>query len=215
MNFARRQTKDFVDELLAFTGSYKEKHAGARSKLTSSLKVMTGWSYRDGSKTQQTRSWSFMRMSLSNVDSGDNIEIEKEKTKGIVLLHGLPGTGKTTYLLRYLIGRDQKKVLFLSPDVARQPWWILILYSCWSTIRILCWSLKMRRTSLWIAKWITALRWVTCLTFRTVCSRIFECSVGCAHSTVRCSLIDSALMRKGRLIAKYEFGKLGIDRHSV
>ena len=43
--------------------------------------------------------------------------LNRSKDKGIVLLHGLPGTGKTTYL-RYLIGKIKKRVLFLSPNVA-------------------------------------------------------------------------------------------------
>ena len=43
--------------------------------------------------------------------------LAKENDKGIVLLHGLPGTGKTTYL-RYLIGNLKKKVMFVSPSVA-------------------------------------------------------------------------------------------------
>jgi len=41
----------------------------------------------------------------------------RKNDKGIVLLHGLPGTGKTTYL-RYLVGRLKKKVIFLSPAIA-------------------------------------------------------------------------------------------------
>ncbi len=41
----------------------------------------------------------------------------QKNDKGIVLLHGLPGTGKTTYL-RYLVGKIKKSVLFLSPSVA-------------------------------------------------------------------------------------------------
>ena len=41
----------------------------------------------------------------------------RKKDKGIVLLHGLPGTGKTTYL-RYMVGRLKKKVIFLSPAIA-------------------------------------------------------------------------------------------------
>src|SRR6478752_1717809 len=41
----------------------------------------------------------------------------KKDDKGIVLLHGLPGTGKTTYL-RYLAGMLKKQVLFLSTSVA-------------------------------------------------------------------------------------------------
>src|ERR1700759_756101 len=43
--------------------------------------------------------------------------LRQKKDKGIVLLHGLPGTGKTTYL-RHLIGRIKKKILFISPTVA-------------------------------------------------------------------------------------------------
>ena len=43
--------------------------------------------------------------------------LNKKNDKGIVLLHGLPGAGKTTYL-RYLIGKIKKRVLFLSPSVA-------------------------------------------------------------------------------------------------
>lgn len=51
------------------------------------------------------------------VDSIIKERLEKENDKGIVLLHGLPGTGKTTYL-RHLIGGLKKKVLFVSPGVA-------------------------------------------------------------------------------------------------
>jgi hypothetical protein len=51
------------------------------------------------------------------VDRTIQNRLMKKDDKGIVLLHGLPGTGKTTYL-RYLIGRLKKKVLFLSPAVA-------------------------------------------------------------------------------------------------
>lgn len=43
--------------------------------------------------------------------------LNKKDDKGIVLLHGLPGTGKTTYL-RHLVGRIRKKVMFLSPNIA-------------------------------------------------------------------------------------------------
>jgi flagellar biosynthesis GTPase FlhF len=43
--------------------------------------------------------------------------LNRKNDKGIVLLHGLPGAGKTTYL-RFLIGKIKKRVLFLSPSVA-------------------------------------------------------------------------------------------------
>src|SRR5207253_1643330 len=43
--------------------------------------------------------------------------LSRQNDKGIVLLHGIPGTGKTTYL-RHLIGELNKKILFVSPSVA-------------------------------------------------------------------------------------------------
>lgn len=43
--------------------------------------------------------------------------LNKKEDKGIVLLHGLPGTGKTTYI-RYLVGKLKKKVLLVPPAMA-------------------------------------------------------------------------------------------------
>ena len=54
---------------------------------------------------------------FTSVDATIKKRLTKENDKGIVLLHGLPGTGKTTYL-RHLIGSLKKKVLFVSPGIA-------------------------------------------------------------------------------------------------
>jgi hypothetical protein len=43
--------------------------------------------------------------------------IKKKGTKGLYLFHGLPGTGKSTYI-KYLINSQNKKVIFLSPKMA-------------------------------------------------------------------------------------------------
>lgn len=43
--------------------------------------------------------------------------LRKPKTKGLFLFHGVPGTGKSTYI-KYLIHRLNKKVIFLSPKMA-------------------------------------------------------------------------------------------------
>jgi MoxR-like ATPase len=40
--------------------------------------------------------------------------LNQKNDKGIVLLHGLPGTGKTTYL-RHLIGKIKKESCFCRP----------------------------------------------------------------------------------------------------
>ena len=43
--------------------------------------------------------------------------LKKPKTKGLYLFHGLPGTGKSTYI-KYLIHQQNKRVIFLSPKTA-------------------------------------------------------------------------------------------------
>ena len=43
--------------------------------------------------------------------------IKKKQAKGLYLFHGIPGTGKSTYI-KYLIHQQNKKVIFLSPSMA-------------------------------------------------------------------------------------------------
>ena len=43
--------------------------------------------------------------------------LAKENDKGLVLLHGKPGTGKTSYI-RYLVTMTKKSVIFLPPNMA-------------------------------------------------------------------------------------------------
>jgi hypothetical protein len=43
--------------------------------------------------------------------------LKQKKQKGLFLFHGLPGTGKSTYI-KYLIHQQNKKVIFISPKMA-------------------------------------------------------------------------------------------------
>ena len=127
-----------------------------------------------------------------------------------MLLHGLPGTGKTTYL-RYLIGKIKKRVLFLSPNVAgnlMNPDFIDLLIKNPNTVLVIedAENIIMdRRTNsssavsnlLNISDGLLA----DFLNVQLICT--FNSSL---------TMVDSALMRKGRLIAKYEFGKLSIAK---
>lgn len=152
----------------------------------------------------------FYEDDFKEVDSIIQKRLNQKNDKGIVLLHGLPGTGKTTYL-RYLVGRLKKRVLFLSPNVASNlmdPDFIDLLIDNPNTIVIVedAENIIMdRRTSgssavsnlLNISDGLLA----DFLNVQLICT--FNSSV---------TMVDSALMRKGRLIAKYEFGKLSVSK---
>jgi hypothetical protein len=134
--------------------------------------------------------------------------LNKQKDKGIVLLHGIPGTGKTTYL-RYLISRIRKRILFMSPAAANDltnPDFIELLTSHPDTVVIIedAENVIMDRKHnpgssvsnlLNISDGLLA----DFLNVQLICT--FNSSL---------TLIDNALLRKGRLIAKYEFGKLNV-----
>lgn len=136
--------------------------------------------------------------------------LNQKNDKGIVLLHGLPGTGKTTYL-RYLIGNIKKRVLFLSPSVAdnlmnpdfielmiRNPNTVLVIEDAENIIMDRKYSSGSSVSNLLnISDGLLA----DFLNVQLICT--FNSSL---------TMIDSALMRKGRLIAKHEFGKLSIEK---
>jgi hypothetical protein len=136
--------------------------------------------------------------------------LNNKNDKGIVLLHGLPGTGKTTYL-RYLIGKIKKRVMFMSPSVAgnlMNPDFIEMLTNNPNTVVVIedaeniIMDRKFNSSSavsnlLNISDGLLA----DFLNVQLICT--FNNSL---------TLVDSALTRKGRLIAKYEFGKLSVAK---
>lgn len=145
--------------------------------------------------------------------SVDSIILEKlnqEDGKGLVMLYGEPGTGKTSYIRR-IINHVNKRVLYLPPDMATElsnPGLVPFLTDIPNSILIVedAENVLIKRQG----------------QHNQAISNILNLSDGLfgdclniqilATFNTNLSNIDEALLRKGRLIAKYEFKKLSEDR---
>ncbi len=132
--------------------------------------------------------------------------LQKPKSHGLVLLHGKPGTGKTTYI-RYLAAQLTKRMVYFPPYMASHissPELINFLMDQEESILVLedadnVISKRMGSDS-------------------SAISNLLNLSDGllgqCLHIPVICTFnmmqteLDAALLRKGRLLGMYEFSPL-------
>ena len=136
--------------------------------------------------------------------------LNKKEDKGIVLLHGLPGTGKTTYL-RYLVGKIKKRVLFIPPDMAAQianPELVRLLIDHPNSVLVIedAENIIMQRQ----AGSDSAVSNLLNISDGLL-SDFLNVQIVCTFNS-NMSVVDKALLRKGRLIASYEFTKLSIRK---
>jgi len=139
--------------------------------------------------------------------------LNKRNDKGVILLYGPPGTGKTTYL-RYLIAKIRKKVLFIPPDIAANianPDFINVLINNPNSI------LVIEDAENIIIDRKQAERSVVSVLLNLSDGLLSDClnvQIICTFNT-ELSSVDTALLRKGRLIAKYEFQKLKKEKAQI
>lgn len=202
---------DFIQECTALMKIFKERQRRKPLEINLISRGRNGFEFRQLEvKRTKLDIDLFYEDDFKAVNDTILKRLNNDKDKGIVLLHGLPGTGKTTYL-RYLIGKIKKRVLFVSPNVAgdiTNPDFIQLLVSNPNSVLIIedAENVIMDRK----------------LNNNASVSNLLNISDGLLADFLNVQLIctfnspvamvDSALMRKGRLIAKYEFGKLGIEK---
>lgn len=133
-------------------------------------------------------------------------KLQKPKSHGLVLLHGKPGTGKTTYI-RYLASQLTKRMIYFPPFMASHissPELINFLMDQEESILVL------EDADNVISKRMGS--------ENSAISNLLNLSDGllgqCLHIPVICTFniqqteLDAALLRKGRLLGMYEFKPL-------
>jgi len=138
-------------------------------------------------------------------------KLNEKNGKGIILLHGKPGTGKTTYI-RHLTSLVEKEIIFLPNnmvDVLATPEFIPFMMKYPNSILIIEDAEKVVRNRNGNGN-------------ETAVSNLLNLSDGILGDCLKTqivatfntdrNLIDKALLRKGRLIAEYMFDDLCIDK---
>ncbi|WP_210520630.1 AAA family ATPase [Hymenobacter terricola] len=136
--------------------------------------------------------------------------LQQPEEKGIVILHGPPGTGKTSYI-RHLCGLTDKPKLFIPPNLAARiadPEFINLLHDNTNSILLIedAEELLAKRDG----QGGNAVSNLLNLSDGLL-SDGFHIQIVCTFNA-ELARIDKALLRKGRLIASYRFEPLAIEK---
>lgn len=207
----RKTELEKINALLEGLKHYFEKNSGREPRISVLVRGSDGISLKKMKLTKP-------RMNLNDNYNDDFIEVHriissrlrKKNDKGLVVLHGKPGTGKTFYI-RHLTSTTKKDVIFLPPhlaDAITNPDLMGVLINNPNSIFIIedAENIIVDRDTRGGSPVSTILNIADGLL-----SDFLHIQIICSFNT-DISNIDSALTRKGRLIAKYEFKELTVDK---
>jgi|SRR5688572_26662252 hypothetical protein len=151
---------------------------------------------------------------FADVDSIITQSLAKNEA-GIILLHGYPGTGKTTYI-KHLISRFQdKEFIFIQNDFVKdllKPAFISFLLNNKNAILIIedAEKVVITRENASDDSVVSTILQLTDGLF----SDFLNIKIICTFNTT-IDRLDKALLRKGRMIAKYKFSPLAPEKTAV
>ncbi len=146
-----------------------------------------------------------------NVHNTISTSIESEKP-GLILLYGKPGTGKTTYIKSLISKHDKSNFIFIQNEFVSnllEPGFISFLLEQRDSILIIEDAEKVIK-SRELSNQDSVVSTILQLT-DGLFSDYLNIKVICTFNT-NLSKVDTALLRKGRMIAKYEFDVLSIEK---
>jgi SpoVK/Ycf46/Vps4 family AAA+-type ATPase len=136
--------------------------------------------------------------------------LKDENKSGLIMLDGLPGTGKSTYI-KYLTNKVDKKFIFFPSNMAEElmtPGFIDFMLNQKGSILVIEDAEKIIRSREGSnnSNAISNLLNVS----DGILGDLLKIKIIATHNTKR-EKIDQALLRKGRLMAEHEFDKLPVE----
>jgi hypothetical protein len=169
--------------------------------------------------TEDVNTGDFTAVDVNELYNDDFAEIDSiitgslnKKESGIILLHGEPGTGKTTYIKHLICKFNEKEFIFIQNDFVRdllKPTFVSFLLQNKNAILIIEDAEKVvaSRDSASEGSVVSTILQLTDGLF----SDFLNIKIICTFNT-DIDRIDKALLRKGRMIAKYNFTPLSPEK---
>ncbi|MBL8098513.1 MAG: AAA family ATPase [Anaerolineales bacterium] len=161
----------------------------------------------------------FESVDINELYNDDFVEVDQiisqslqKNESGMILLHGEPGTGKTTYIKHLICKHTDKQFIFIQNDFVRDllnPSFVFFLLQNKNSILLIedAEKVVISRESSSNDSVVSTILQLTDGLF----SDYLNIKIICTFNT-NIERIDKALLRKGRMIAKYKFTALSADK---
>ncbi len=202
-----------LTKLKEFTEKYLEKYASAEAKISILMK-------EDNDLRFKKHKIKPLPINLETMYNTDFLPVHKKilhdltnTNKGVVMLHGISGSGKTNYL-KWLTSQVPDKDFIFVPnnmiELLLEPSLINLLIDNKNSVIVLedCENYILERD---VAQSNTDVVASILNIADGILSDVLECQFICTFNA-KLAKIDHALLRKGRLIAEYYFKELDVEQ---